>query len=287
MKPLARTFLFTSLALAGIGLVIWWSLRPSHGGAVFSLGDAETTVIDRIPEASLLEHEFSIVNNGMEYRIYKCVYAKSGDSHPVMLMFENGRLKNVFPWPSWERAKGWMERENVQYDKFEYEWGPPLDYARMLLELGGNRESDKWKVGFYSQGELDSVDWGLTIVALPFAVIDRIVSPRRLSSQTALLCVVDRSERLSRLIRLGMTRLEVESTSGCACSIEWNGLSYYVSEWDEYGAQAGVIIRYDANAKVDAVFNLHFGSKMILKREKWSKRWKCAGEQQGLIPVME
>lgn len=278
-KPIKAIFVIF-LAFAGIGLAVWWSLRPSQGSAVFDVGDAEADVIDIIPEASLTEHEVSIVNGGMEYRFYKCVYAKSGDSHPVMLMFANGRLKNVFPWSNWERMKEWMERENVPYDMYEYGWGPPLDYARMLLELGGSRESDKWKVEFYAQGELDSVDWGLAIVALPFAVFDRLVSPRRPSSQTAIPVIVDRSERLSRSIRLGMSRQEVESTMGAVFSVDGNGLSYYVSEWDEKGAQVGVIVRYDTNAKVDAVFNLDLGSRRILKREMWSKMWKHAGHAE-------
>ena len=48
-KPIKAIFVIF-LAFAGIGLAVWWSLRPSQGSAVFNVGDAEADVIDIIPE---------------------------------------------------------------------------------------------------------------------------------------------------------------------------------------------------------------------------------------------
>ena len=265
MKPFTRIILVSSLALAAIVAVARWFGKDDT--AVFKVGDSEAEVIARIPaetKAVRCFHKFSLRVGGDDWRVFDSGFSYVDGDKGMLLVFNNGKLFNIVKdYTYGDVQRSYYDRVGVTYDHQEYDYGPPLDYAKMVLDQNTKENREEWKMRFSSYDKEAHYNWGLAIVALPFAIVDKLTSSHDRSNQTSVDWRYDAYE--SAAIGLGEARTEVERRLGKPVDTDANGICTYVGDCRR-PFEFVVLVKYDTDSRVEAVFNNAFRSRLLMKR---------------------
>ncbi len=274
MKPIARINLFSaalrrgilvsSLALVAIVANAGWFGKDDT--AEFKVGDSETEIIARIPEetkAIACFHKFSLRAGGDDWRVFDSGFSYANGEKGMLLVFNNGKLFNIVKDCDSDGRNSYYERVGVTYDHQEYDYGPPLDYAKMVLGQNTQENCKEWKMRFSSYDKEAHYNWGLAIVALPFAIVDKLTSSHDRSNQTSADWRYDAYD--SAAIGLGETRTEVERRLGKSVDTDANGICTYIGDRTR-PSKFVVLVKYDTDSCVEAVFNNAFRSRLLMKR---------------------
>ena len=273
MKTQALLFV-TILLASSLAVAAGCASGSDADKTVFKVGDTEESVINRIPPEARAScfHQASLTVGGDKFSIYDSGFTYAGDLKSPILVFKNGTLFNIVGNMNWEKRAAYYECAGVPYDPQDYDFGPPLDYAKMILDLAAQTNGGEWSVWFSTYGKEAHVDWGLAAIAAVFKVIEypgewirRTKGPQKTAS-----CEPDWREAAydSQTVNLGEMREEVERRLRReAVDTDANGICTYVGD-SENPWKYVVLVKYDADSRVEAVFHRDFRSRALMKKLK-------------------
>ena len=249
--------------------------------AVFKVGDSEEAVIGRVPQESWGFDPFrmAVMSDGGEVRFYRCTFSqikgKAEKAHSIMA-FKDGRLFNIFTEPTFEESAEFFKNRNVAWNRHEFDYGPPLAYAQLMLELADKREASEWELRFCSYDDVAHYDWGLMVVA---GVFKLLTLPKELMSKDGKSekldhdecdckqCASKRQVYALRRIKLGEQRAELELAHGRPALTDDSGVCYYIGNRLK-PIDDCILVKYDEANRVEAIFDRDFRSRVLFEKLK-------------------
>ncbi len=230
----------------------------------------EDYVTNAVPSSAEMEHKFSVVAEGVEYRCYglqfASLYPYSTDRSLIML-FRNGALIKVARNPTNDKILDFASSNGLRPcssdENKHFNTNPtPFEYSRYVVSDDFSSEPDPWTIRFLGSPATGSVDIGLTIsiclVYIATAPLRYLPSAER-DYYTNLRIRLD-----SRSVKLGEDRDRLEARIGMPFMVSDNGHCFHYAGC-AYNSQKvqpslGVLlICYDENGRVSEVYNSKFG----------------------------
>ena len=244
--------------------------------AVFKVGDSEEAVVDRVPHESWGFDPFrmAVMSDGGEVRFYRCTFSqikgKAEKAHSIMA-FKDGRLFNIFTQPTSEESAEFFESRNVAWNRKEFDYGPPLAYAQLMLALADKREASEWELRFYSYDDVAHYDWGLAVVA---GIFKALSLPKELMSKGGKAeklvhdeCNCKKHIYAPKRLKLGEHRADVELAHGRPALTDDSGVCYYIGNRLD-PLDDCVLVKYDEANRVEAIFDRDFRSRVLFEKLK-------------------